>query len=146
MFLSKNHELSSLNNDWMESVKISGRCSSIVWSETVEVPTRTLKSLVDQYGVPDFSKIDTEGNELKVFSTADFSLPFFAFEIIPENFPETLEILKKLEAITTCQYNIALENDSRWAFPKSQTVESIISFLKNDFVPPACGDVYVSMA
>jgi FkbM family methyltransferase len=145
MFLSKNHELSSLNNDWMDSVKNSGRNSSIVWGETVKVPTRTLKSLVNQYGIPDFTKVDTEGNELKVFSTLDFNLPFFSFEIIPETNQETSEILKKLETITTCSYNIALENDSRWAFPKSQTVESVLSFLKRDFVPPACADVYVSM-
>jgi len=67
MFLSKNHELSSLNEDWMHSVKKSGRFSGIRWDENIEVPTTTLKHLIQRFGVPDFVKVDTEGNEKKCF-------------------------------------------------------------------------------
>jgi len=145
MFLSMNHELSSLNRNWMQSVQTSGRFSDIRWDETVEVPTTTLKQLVQKFGVPDFIKIDTEGNERKVLTTLDCKVPLFSLEIIPENNTETLQIINHLESIAPCSYNLALGEEPCWAFAQARPAETVISFLRSTFSPPAWADLYVQM-
>lgn len=58
-----------------ESIKTGQLVSSegLFWGELVgdrQVPARTLDSLVVDYGVPDFIKVDTEGHEVQVVEGA----------------------------------------------------------------------------
>lgn len=67
--------------------------------ERVDVETRTLDSLIDQFGPPDYIKIDVEGHEREVIAGLSRPVPLLSFEAnLPEFLPETLEIIERLAA------------------------------------------------
>jgi FkbM family methyltransferase len=72
-FCSKMHPpISTANSRFVTESRFSNKADEnnvpYRWDETVSVKSKTLDSLVTEYGIPDFIKIDVEGNEFAVMS------------------------------------------------------------------------------
>jgi|DEB0MinimDraft_12_1074336.scaffolds.fasta_scaffold29549_2 FkbM family methyltransferase len=63
------------------------------WTKTETVKVKTLDSLIEDHGTPDFCKIDIEGYELEVLSALTKSIPLIEFEFTGGFITETIEIL-----------------------------------------------------
>jgi FkbM family methyltransferase len=60
------HTLGSMSTDWIEKVQKASFFPGCYWDREEVVQTTTLDALIDQFGVPDFCKIDVEGFEFEV--------------------------------------------------------------------------------
>jgi FkbM family methyltransferase len=71
--------LSTFSQDWIHNSRFS---DTITWDTQVEVETTTLDNVIEEYGIPDYVKIDVEGYEYEVLSSLTKFLPdtLFAFE------------------------------------------------------------------
>ena len=77
---------------WKERVQYSG--------SVIQVNTTTLNDLILKHGIPQFIKIDVEGNELKVLKGLSHSIPYISFELLlPEFLGQTLEAMQLLLAL-----------------------------------------------
>lgn len=61
--ISNANVLSSFSDEWIKSVK-DGRFKEYNWDKVVNIEMTTLDTLIENYGLPIFIKIDVEGYEL----------------------------------------------------------------------------------
>lgn len=85
------HASSSLNPDWTPS------------HESISVPVVTLDSLMDEYGIPYYCKIDVEGSELEVLKglSRPIRLVSLEFHQTESDIKKTFECLSRLRALAS---------------------------------------------
>ncbi len=80
LYLSDNHQLSSVNMDWLEQAQQSPLHRSAAWIGQIEVEVTTLDRLADRHGLPSFVKIDVEGFDDHVLRGMSFKPAALTFE------------------------------------------------------------------
>ena len=70
--ISNANTISTLSEDWITNSRFT---ESYTWDTHVQVETVTLDSIVEQYGEPDYIKIDVEGHEFEVLTSFTKLLP-----------------------------------------------------------------------
>jgi hypothetical protein len=119
-----------------------GRFRNEVWDRAVDVPVTTLESLVAQYGLPDFCKIDVEGHERAVLSALDRRIPALSIEFAREAVEETAACLARLGALGYTRFNLALGEGDAFVFPRWVEPREIQALIIGSTDPLAWGDVY----
>jgi FkbM family methyltransferase len=67
LYVSERSDISSLSSDWLSVVsRNDGWARELRWTGTVNCTMSTLDALIEQFGMPEFIKIDVEGFELEV--------------------------------------------------------------------------------
>lgn len=93
--ISSTNTISTFSDDWINNSRFKG---ATLWDNKQEVETTTLNSIIDQYGIPDYIKIDIEGYEYEVLTSFTRLLDntLFAFEWAEEQKIKIEAILKHL--------------------------------------------------
>lgn len=96
--ISNANTISTLSEDWITNSRFT---ESYTWDTHVQVETVTLDSIVEQYGEPDYIKIDVEGHEFEVLTSFTKLLPntLISFEWAEEQkskIESTIHYLNKL--------------------------------------------------
>jgi FkbM family methyltransferase len=96
--ISNADTISTFSEEWINKSRFTGKYN---WGASIEVETTTIDSIIEQYGIPDFVKIDVEGHELEVIKgfTKTLSETIFSFEWAEEQYHNMIqisEIVKKL--------------------------------------------------
>lgn len=58
--------ISTFSDDWVNNSRFTG---GYTWNDSIIVETTTLDSIIEQYGIPDYIKIDVEGYEFEVLTS-----------------------------------------------------------------------------
>jgi FkbM family methyltransferase len=93
----------SLSSKWVETLgnDTESRFKKKSFNLKYEVDTITVEDLIEQYGVPDFVKVDVEGFEKQVFEPLQHCIPVINFESnLPEFAAETIWIISKLNSLS----------------------------------------------
>ncbi len=138
--------LSTVSATWIDEVKQVETFSHINWNRRVDVPVRTLDSLIDQYGVPSFVKIDVEGHEPEVLSGLSRALPALSFEFLPASMDGALRCIDMLEALGTYEYNYAMVETARLREPAWVDAATMREILRRMPLTGASGDVYARLS
>lgn len=86
--------ISTVERVWVEKSRFS---KNATWKEPVKIPSTTIDKIIDQYGIPEFIKIDVEGHELEVLRGMRNHFPeVIAIEWAEELLSKTLECIKIL--------------------------------------------------
>jgi FkbM family methyltransferase len=101
----------SVRADWHR--KVFGADQHV---RAIRVPVTTLEALREQYGRPDFIKIDVEGYEKEVLSGLATPVPMLSFEYHLNELDRTHECLSLLERLARISVR-ATDQNCRWAGP-----------------------------
>lgn len=88
-----------------EFISYFGRHGALHWKEKEKVEVTTLDALVEEFGLPDFCKIDTEGYERKALEGLSRKINGIEFEFIPAFIHETKQCVEMLARFGTAEYN-----------------------------------------
>lgn len=143
--ISNASTISSFSEEWINSVK-EERFVNNTWDKTVEVEMTTLDNLIEEFGNPEFIKIDVEGYELEVLKGLTKRIPLISFEYtVPEQtskINDCIDQIFKNNAQIKC--NFCEDENTEWALTEWLSVESFFGFINSGkFTKPSFGDIYV---
>ncbi len=110
----RNPTLSSLSPAWLGTVAASPRFPGERWDRIVRVPLVTLDTLIAEYGVPAFAKIDVEGFEQEVLAGLSHPLPALSFEVLPETAEAAVACVWRVAALGPYRFNISPGESFAW--------------------------------
>ncbi len=102
---SRHPTVSSLKTGFVTHAADTPGFAHVRWDKTQTVRVVTLDSLIAQYGVPAYIKIDVEGFELEVLSGLSQPVALLSVEYLPGFRELTLGVLERLEQLGTYQFN-----------------------------------------
>ncbi len=142
-FQSETHMISSFSTDWIDAVKKSGRFSDREWEKKGTIPLTTLDTLINEYGIPKFIKIDVEGYEPEVLKGLSQPVNYLSFEYnVPEQQAHVADCLRRLKGISgDIECNYSSGESMEWATQQWRSAEEMIRLMQSDFA--GFGDVYV---
>ena len=141
-FLSNAHKISSMSNEWINSVKASGRFSNGQWQKSVIVPVTTLEKVIEEYGKPTFCKIDVEGFEFQVLKGLSQPIKTISFEFTPEFIESTISTVKYLSTIGRFQFNYSVGESMSLSLSKWVEPDEICKILLSLPDKSIFGDIY----
>jgi len=142
MYISDNSIISTMSNKW----KTEGRfAKDHQWRRTEKVGITTLDSLIQQYGLPVFCKIDVEGFEKKVLAGLTKQIPFISFEFCRDFFDDIKECIGRLLSIGQYKFNCSIGESTEllspiWLSPNE--LYETLGLLKNALL---WGDIYAKL-
>jgi len=147
MFISDSSVLSTFSKEWIHSTKESGRFSDYKWDEQRQIQLTTLDNLIDEYGIPQFAKIDVEGFELEVLKGLSTPIAMISLEYaVPEATDNLISCIQRINDISNgdvlCRYSVG--ESMQWAQEEWLTADMMIAKVKTEeFQGTRFGDVYV---
>lgn len=143
MLISSDHTLSSLSEEWVESVKTSNRFGGDVWRSRAVVQVQTMDDLIQEYGTPSFIKIDVEGYEDEVLAGLTSSVPAVSIEFTPERMSQSFRSIDRLNALGLNSFNFVLGEATTLNLPlwvSADNLKQHLLFYEGDTV--SFGDIY----
>lgn len=135
--------ISSMSKEWIEAVKNSSRFSSYDWSKTIVVPVVTLDSLIQDFCLPDFIKIDVEGYEYEVVSGLSKDVKAISLEFTPEYLDNCFKALDHLQGIGGRLYQLSLAESMKFHFDDWVDLDALKSYLRGTVGDKKLfGDIY----
>lgn len=142
LYLSTARPLASLSADWIDAVRRSGRFGHQTWPTTDVVQVRTLDSIIEQYGMPTFIKIDVEGYEYQVLRGLHSAVRGCSIEYTPERVDSTLDCIAHLVKLGMRWFNYAYSNDRRLVSPTWLSEGEISDIMQGLSSHALSGDIY----
>jgi FkbM family methyltransferase len=139
---AKYSALATFSKEWIEQ----GRFKGDGWKETETVEITTLDLLIQQFGLPKFIKIDTEGYEAQVMKGLSYKIPYLSFEYMTPELNqqaiECIEMLKKINNNVIC--NFSAQESMRFNLETWLTPDQMIEYIHTqEFIKTDFGDLYV---
>jgi len=142
LMVSSATTISSLSKQFVDSVRASGRFSEYRWDAKETVALTTFDRLIEDYGVPAFTKIDVEGFEADVVRGLSQPVGVVSFEFVPEYLKPALDSIGHLARLGAVRFNYSLGETMRLALDRWIPAGEIIAIL--ELLPDrrVFGDVY----
>jgi FkbM family methyltransferase len=146
MFISNFSSTSSMSKEWIETEKPKTH-QRISWGEARQVSVTTLDSLIKEYGMPAFVKIDAEGFEYEIMRGLSHPLPAFSFEFLPCYLKPALQSIEHLKRFGRISMNYTVEERFKWMLDDWVSPDEMISILKScqTDLKYTHGDVYARL-
>jgi FkbM family methyltransferase len=137
--------LSSMSEDWMTSVRNSGRFKDHTWERKAQIKTTTLDRLIEIYGQPSFIKIDVEGFEYQVLKGLTRRVKNISIENTPERLGAAKDCIEYLCAMGNIVLNYSFGETMQWVYDQWVSKEIMIEFLENiqKSQEEGMGDIYI---
>jgi len=115
---------------------------NLKWSKTEKVTVKKLDTIIEEFGVPDFCKIDTEGFELEILSKLTYAIPMIEFEFVEAFIFDTLGIITILNKEGTL-YNYNLNEKPKFELKEWVNAKKMIRIIKNIPKSRLHGNIFV---
>ncbi|MDB5280354.1 MAG: methyltransferase, FkbM family [Ferruginibacter sp.] len=143
-YISDKSVLSSFSEEFIATTQ-AGRFKNTEWKQAEMVEIITLDDLINDYGMPDFIKIDVEGYELEVINGLSQKVRILSFEYTTPELAHKLEpILSKLKSLGDYTFNYAVEESMQFNLNEWIEADRGIELVKsNEFLQTGFGDIYI---
>jgi FkbM family methyltransferase len=140
-----NGRLSSCSEEWISASKSIGSIfSPLKWERSIKVPMTTLDSLIAQFGMPSFCKIDVEGFEYEVIKGLTQPIKAVSLEFATHHLPPAVDSIRRLAELGLTGFNYSMGESTEWALPKFVSADEICNILRKLPEKLAYGDVYAT--
>lgn len=134
IYIANANTISSMDVEFISEVK-NERFKNYNWDNYYDIETTTLDKLIEEYGLPDFIKIDVEGFELNVLKGLTKPIKCLSFEYTPELHKKSMSCIDQLESITkNYTYNFSLGESLEFSFDSWIDKESLDSWLRENII------------
>lgn len=144
LYISSASTLTSMSEEWITQVK-RNRFKKADWNKRIEIEVTTLDLMIENYGVPDFCKIDVEGYELEVLKGLSQPVKIISFEFtIPEFYDRAVECINYLDNLGAILCNYSSGETMEFALMEWIKPEKFIPLFR-DIVNQGIidGDIYI---
>jgi FkbM family methyltransferase len=142
MNLCSSSAFSTFEDSWVQEINTNPKLANLEWTGKEEINMVSLNDLIEEYGIPDFLKIDIEGYEQKALSTLKYALPLLSFEYL-NKFPErTIRCVYDLCSLGSYEFNYSVGESMKLALSDWCTGPQLIDELKNVDQSIIFGDIY----
>jgi FkbM family methyltransferase len=149
LILSDSHTVSSMSDEWINSVKESDMfftsTSAFQWNKNVSVSVTTLDKLIEEYGRPDICKIDVEGFENEVIDGLSRSIKIISFEFTPTPglIKKAIKSVEHLSEIGDVKFNYSFGETMDFALDEWVSSDEIHEILLSiPYKTSFSGDIY----
>lgn len=143
-------DLSSLSENWIESLQHVRSAYTGLTSRKVTVPVVTLNSLIEQFGVPYYIKIDVEGFEERVLDGLSVQPALLSFEFNTAFLDAAFRCLEHRVFSSDSVFNVMMEYSSTFSSPqwmeKEQLRETLENMVQKSERVDHPGDIFVKRA
>lgn len=108
-------EITSVDKEWLRSGPATPGGGLV---HPVDVRSRTLDSLIDEFGCPRYVKIDAEGHEPHVLQGLHHRCDFISFEIHRGDSHKASRCLDEISRLGDFRLNLVYENQTHFAFDR----------------------------
>lgn len=115
---------------------------SIKWNNKEEVQVKKLDTLIKEFGLPDFCKIDTEGYELDILLNLNHKIKMIEFEFNEAFIEDTLKIISILDKKNTV-FNCTLNEKPRFKLENWVKANKMIKYINSLDKEKLHGNIFV---
>lgn len=133
--------ISTLSEKWMTQGRFS---PDYAWNKKIAVSMRTLDSLIEEFGVPHFCKIDVEGYEYQVLQGLTRKIPYVSFEFTSEFIEDAFACMKYFTSLSKeIKFNFVIGEGGTFELSQWASFEEISLKIQAKLVGGLWGDIYV---
>lgn len=134
-----NHiEVATFSNEFIDYFKND----SLEWNNVEEVEVKELDTLIKEYGIPNFCKIDVEGYELDILSNLTYEIPLIEFEFTGGFILNTIKIIDLLNKSNT-YYNFNLNENPKFELKEWVSAKKMITIINELPINRLHGNIFV---
>ncbi len=133
------HQLGTISKEYTQE----SRFKDMNWNKVKRVKTTTLDALIEKYGMPDYIKIDIEGNEIKALNGLNSFPKILSLEANIDDYSKIVEMLE-IVSKNYKYFNFIKETSTTLEFDNTIELQQLKKFLKsykNEYTH-AWGDIY----
>ena len=121
----------------------TGRFSTYTWEPAVDVPVTTLDALIQEFGAPNFCKIDVEGFEYEVLRGLSTPISSLAFEFTREFIDDARLCIEYLGSLGCADFNYALGETPSLVLSSWTDGNTVFESMEQNTDELLWGDIYV---
>jgi FkbM family methyltransferase len=138
--------VSTLSSKWADRVSETESFAKVKWDSKLEVDVTTLDTLIAEYGLPVFCKIDVEGYELEVVLGLSQPIRTLSFEYVPAVMQIALSCVDRLMKLDDYRFNLIRSEYPKFDLPNwvdSKSIKTELEIIDKD---ARAGEIYARLA